>query len=655
MIKPPSGKTYFIALLALFLFIPLAPADAMRRPLFGVIQLSFNTGGARFLGFDGGNASANSSGFAGAAAPQPSSGMVKNLYVSTNVPPGGITTQTVTLYRNAVATALTCTITGTASTCSNTANTIPFLEGDLLSWQQTPVGTPAASSGNISAELTYGVAKETSFSGGGATLSTTAYNYFATYGGAAFTTIASSSVIISSSGTVDKLYFQLGTAPGASVGYNAYVYHNGATSTLTCSVTGSATLQCSDLSNSISVTAGDTLSVGTAPIGAVPARGGLWGMRFKPTLDGEAPFWTRIATISNGVRYNALLGNGLDVSTEGTASTSAPIAYSIKNLYASYNIAPGGITTRNVTLRKNAASTALSATATGAETTASDIANTISVAAGDLVNWLTQVTGSPAVPSLIRISGSTYIPALTTGITVVGSTRGSGASSAPSCTRPTGTIAKDVVIAVINFNSGSAVLSDNNGSTPFTKDYTSPNYGSANMYVFSRYAGGSEPSSYVFSSSGGDRWTITCTTFRGVDVINKYDVAPSNSTFSYTGGAGGAAATSTAITTLTNGALILSVSGIDTGTATLATQMPADSFIGLIERSTDQPQNAVYKIKDTAGLQSSVSWSYAVTVLPGVITLALKSAVAPDSAVVSSKFKALGGVLRIIGGSFNIR
>lgn len=213
-------------------------------------------------------------------------------------------------------------------------------------------------------------------------------------------------------------------------------------------------------------------------------------------------------------------------------------------------------------------------------------------------------------------------------ISIVATTTNSGASTAVSCTKPTGTASGDVVNVIINFNTGVAVVADNNGATPFTKDFTSINYGTANVYVFSRYAGGSEPATYNFSSDQNDRWGVECITTRGVNATSKYDVAPSASNFSYAQGAGSLTATSSPITTVTDNAFIITSAAVDTGVTTPPNTFPADSFTKLVQIDTSQPLAASYKIKTPAGLQASVSWDYGgVTVLPGVTTFALKPAV----------------------------
>lgn len=72
------------------------------------------------------------------------SGTASKLVVSRVVAPGAGHSITVTIRKNGVNTALTCTISGTATTCTDTADSVTFSDGDLLSILHTE--TSAASS-----------------------------------------------------------------------------------------------------------------------------------------------------------------------------------------------------------------------------------------------------------------------------------------------------------------------------------------------------------------------------------------------------------------------------------------------------------------------------------------------------------------------------
>jgi hypothetical protein len=67
----------------------------------------------------------------------PAAGTVRRLYARVQSAAGGSRTWTFTLRRNGTSTALTCTIGSGATTCNNTANTVAFNAGDLITVQVT--------------------------------------------------------------------------------------------------------------------------------------------------------------------------------------------------------------------------------------------------------------------------------------------------------------------------------------------------------------------------------------------------------------------------------------------------------------------------------------------------------------------------------------
>ena len=59
--------------------------------------------------------------------------------------PGVGASATVTLRKNGVNTALTCTISGTATSCSDTTNSVTYADGDVLAVIYNEAGGPANS------------------------------------------------------------------------------------------------------------------------------------------------------------------------------------------------------------------------------------------------------------------------------------------------------------------------------------------------------------------------------------------------------------------------------------------------------------------------------------------------------------------------------
>ncbi|HVF60960.1 MAG TPA: collagen-like protein [Thermoanaerobaculia bacterium] len=72
------------------------------------------------------------------------SGTASNLVVNLTVAPGSGGSATITIRRNGVNTALTCTVSDSLRTCANTASSVTFSDGDLLSILYTEAGAAAA-------------------------------------------------------------------------------------------------------------------------------------------------------------------------------------------------------------------------------------------------------------------------------------------------------------------------------------------------------------------------------------------------------------------------------------------------------------------------------------------------------------------------------
>lgn len=76
-------------------------------------------------------------------------GNISKLYIALTTAPSGIKTRTFTVYKNGIATALTCTITGAAITGNDIIHTVGITAGDQLSIGMTTDGTPTDSTGAL--------------------------------------------------------------------------------------------------------------------------------------------------------------------------------------------------------------------------------------------------------------------------------------------------------------------------------------------------------------------------------------------------------------------------------------------------------------------------------------------------------------------------
>jgi hypothetical protein len=102
---------------------------------------------------------------------------------------------------------------------------------------------------------------------------------------------------------------------------------------------------------------------------------------------------------SNGARFSSPNGQG-ESGTENTMYVVCTRAGTIRNLNTYCTAAPAGAASKTITVRINGANSLLAATITGAATTASNTANSVSVAVGDLLSISVTHAGGPANSSV---------------------------------------------------------------------------------------------------------------------------------------------------------------------------------------------------------------------------------------------------------------
>ena len=83
-------------------------------------------------------------------------------------------------------------------------------------------------------------------------------------------------------GTVSRFYIILNISPGSGKSFTFIVRKNGAATPVTCTISGTATTG-SDLTNSVSFTAGDRISIMVTPAGNPTATVMLWTAKFSPS------------------------------------------------------------------------------------------------------------------------------------------------------------------------------------------------------------------------------------------------------------------------------------------------------------------------------------------------------------------------------------
>ncbi len=232
--------------------------------------------------------------------------------------------------------------------------------------------------------------------------STSAVNYNVMNGGGTSswsTTEAARSQVVPHAMVIDRLRMTVTTAPAAGKSYAFALMVNGSASALTCTISDAATTA-QDLSNTVSLSAGDVISIRCTPTGTPTASGTVyWNLRQDATnLFGVLGI--NVGAPSSGTNYMAPQGRPLISATDAIGSIIVPTGGVLKNLYLKSRVAPGAGTSWAVTLMLNGASQSLTATIADVATTANDTTNTVTVAAGDLISLQIVATGSPTSTSL---------------------------------------------------------------------------------------------------------------------------------------------------------------------------------------------------------------------------------------------------------------
>jgi hypothetical protein len=110
-----------------------------------------DNGATNFLGFGMGIVSPTES---TVQMPMPTAGTVTDLHILLSGDPGASPNQyAFAVMKNGVATSVTCTVGTGATSCSDSANTVSFVAGDLISLRSVPTSNPTARSVRFTASL----------------------------------------------------------------------------------------------------------------------------------------------------------------------------------------------------------------------------------------------------------------------------------------------------------------------------------------------------------------------------------------------------------------------------------------------------------------------------------------------------------------------
>ena len=163
--------------------------------------------------------------------------------------------------------------------------------------------------------------------------------------------------------------------------------------------------------------------------------------------------------------------------------------------------------------------------------------------------------------------------------------------------------AGDVVVAFIHVNWDGTTITDDNGSYAFSEHVNGVGQATSRVGIFSRVAGSSEPSTYSWTQSAGNNWSIILRVFRGCDTSSPWDVAPSSANSD--GASSGTTATAPSITTGYDGSLAIAAVFSDSTGTTYSS--PTNGFGAEAEESTYRCHANYTKAVASAGAVGSTS------------------------------------------------
>jgi hypothetical protein len=245
-----SMKRVSLIILVFFSFIPIA-AHASTQVLLGQSSaVTASTATRAYRDIDGVSVAETTTNLnQDASSTIPVDGTISALYVGTSgglYAPGTGTSYTITLFRDGGATALSCTISNTATSCDDLTHSLSVYAGDTLAIEDTESGTPAQVNLSWSMDFSPTNQNDTIFTGTGQYSSTTEQfgpipGDYSVVGWSTNTNIRE--LLFPEAGTIDQLHTLLSQVNGVG-SYDTMFEDNAASTTLTCN-SGSNGVSCS--------------------------------------------------------------------------------------------------------------------------------------------------------------------------------------------------------------------------------------------------------------------------------------------------------------------------------------------------------------------------------------------------------------------------
>ena len=331
---------------------------------------------------------------------------MKNAYVEFGTAPGVGNTVTCTLRVNEADTGIVVVVSGTDTTGSDVTHTASVSPGDRINWKVVTSATNSAARIRMSIQVDGATANESIMLGTSGSGSAGTANYFALDGmsGVGDSQEVRGRQLCPTAGTLKNLYINLVAAPGVGANRVFTVYQNGSSTGITVTIADGNTTG-SDTSNTISVSAGDTLSLLSGSSAGVPTASKLrFGITLDATTSGHFPVLAGGPTdpSTSAVRYTPIQTTRSSFDSTGVYETTevrfaCGQEITMKNAYVKVTTAPGAGKSWAVAVRVNGSDSALIVNLADANTSANDT-DDVTVANFDNLSVGFTPTGTPTSP-----------------------------------------------------------------------------------------------------------------------------------------------------------------------------------------------------------------------------------------------------------------
>jgi hypothetical protein len=316
-----------------------------------------------------------------------------------------------TVLKNNVATALTVKITSPGTQEIDTADTVSVVAGDEISLQCAPQNSPTTT-----ANAHWSIMFEGSTAGESVVLSgiegytSTLYAPVMTANGySGSLSEADVLQVMPTAGTFKKLYVLYPYGPGVGASWKFTLRKNSVDTALTVTISG-ATASGNDTADTVSVVAGDIVTMSCVVTGSPTAQPGAISMVFAPTIDGESiimgdsndaahdntAFETNYLGPTDYDQVYTVAGNEF-VDYQG--GQSPPLGMILKKFYVAQTSASGAGATWKYDIRCTGdTNTGITVSISGAlATTGNDTTNTYKCVDYDRLHLGTTPTSTPTV------------------------------------------------------------------------------------------------------------------------------------------------------------------------------------------------------------------------------------------------------------------